>query len=98
MSADNAASPASPHWHSARPARRPRQVTFRVDGNGILSVEAKDLGMEDSEVRITPTAASPADIDRLVDDAAKFRQATPPAELAELKSQARHSFIRRSRH
>src|SRR5450432_3539123 len=51
------------------------QVTFRVDGNGILSVEAKDLGTgRVQNVRITPTSGlSPEDIDRLVAEAGKFQ-------------------------
>jgi molecular chaperone DnaK len=67
------------------------QVTFRVDGNGILSVEAKDLGTgRIQNVRITATSGlSPEDIDRLVTDAAKFQASdTLRRELAELKNQA----------
>jgi molecular chaperone DnaK len=67
------------------------QVTFRVDGNGILSVEAKDLGTgRIQNVRITPTSGlSPDDIDRLVKDAAKFQASDSlRRELAELKNQA----------
>jgi molecular chaperone DnaK len=67
------------------------QVTFRVDGNGILSVEAKDLGTGRLQnVRITPTSGlSPEDIDRLVNDAAKFLASdSVRRELAELKNQA----------
>jgi molecular chaperone DnaK len=67
------------------------QVTFRVDGNGILSVEAKDLGTGRLQnVRITPTSGlSPEDIDRLVNDAAKFLASDSlRRELAELKNQA----------
>ena len=67
------------------------QVTFRVDGNGILSVEAKDLGTgKIQNVRITPTSGlSPEDIDRLVGDAAKFQASDSlRRELAELKNQA----------
>jgi molecular chaperone DnaK len=67
------------------------QVTFRVDGNGILSVEAKDLGTGRLQnVRITPTSGlSSEDIDRLVADAAKFQASDSlRRELAELKNQA----------
>jgi molecular chaperone DnaK len=67
------------------------QVTFRVDGNGILSVEAKDLGTgRVQNVRITPTSGlSPEDIDRLVAEAGKFQDSDAlRKELAELKNQA----------
>jgi len=67
------------------------QVTFRVDGNGILSVEAKDLGTgRIQNVRITPTSGlSPEDIDRLVTEANQFQTSDAQRrELAELKNQA----------
>jgi molecular chaperone DnaK len=67
------------------------QVTFRVDGNGILSVEAKDLGTgRIQNVRITPTSGlSPDDIDRLVNEANQFQSLdVKRRELAELKNQA----------
>ncbi|HKQ71759.1 MAG TPA: molecular chaperone DnaK, partial [Polyangiaceae bacterium] len=67
------------------------QVTFRVDGNGILSVEAKDLGTGRAQnVKITPTSGlSPDDIDRLVAEADKFQSTDAlRRELAELKNQA----------
>jgi molecular chaperone DnaK len=67
------------------------QVTFRVDGNGILSVEAKDLGTgRIHNVRITPTSGlSPEDIDRLVTEADEFQSTDAKRrELAELKNQA----------
>jgi molecular chaperone DnaK len=67
------------------------QVTFRVDGNGILSVEAKDMGTGRMQnVRITPTSGlSPEDIDRLVVEAGKFQTSDAlRRELAELKNQA----------
>jgi molecular chaperone DnaK len=67
------------------------QVTFRVDGNGILSVEAKDLGTgRIQNVRITPTSGlSSEDIDRLVSEADQFQTTDAKRrELAELKNQA----------
>ena len=67
------------------------QVTFRVDGNGILSVEAKDLGTgRQQNVRITATSGlSPEDIDRLVDEANQFQVSDAlRREFAELKNQA----------
>jgi molecular chaperone DnaK len=76
------------------PARRgvPKiQVTFRVDGNGILSVEAHDLGTgQKQNVRITPTSGlSAQDIERLVSEGDTYR--TTDAERregAELKNQS----------
>jgi len=67
------------------------QVTFRVDGNGILSVEAKDLGTgHQHNVQITPTSGlSTEDIERLVNEAAKYEASDAARkELAELKNQA----------
>jgi molecular chaperone DnaK len=51
------------------------RVTFRVDGNGILSVEAHDLGTNRKQnVRITPTSGlSPEDIERLVTEGDTYR-------------------------
>jgi molecular chaperone DnaK len=76
------------------PARRgvPKiQVTFRVDGNGILSVEAQDLGTGSKQnVRITPTSGlSGDDIERLVDEGDTYRTAdVERRESAELKNQS----------
>ncbi|HEY3594649.1 MAG TPA: molecular chaperone DnaK [Polyangiaceae bacterium] len=76
------------------PARRgvPKiQVTFRVDGNGILSVEAHDLGTGSKQnVRITPTSGlSPDDIERLVSEGDSYRVSdVERRESAELKNQS----------
>ncbi len=67
------------------------QVTFQIDANGILSVEAKDLGTGRAQaVRITPTSGlTTDDIDRLVTDGHKFLQSDKlRKELAELRNQA----------
>jgi molecular chaperone DnaK len=67
------------------------QVTFRIDANGILSVEAKDLGTgRVQQVRITPTSGlSTEDIDRLVAEGEKHQaDDVRRRELAELKNQA----------
>jgi molecular chaperone DnaK len=67
------------------------QVTFRIDANGILSVEAKDLGSgRAQQVRITTTSGlSQADIDRLVNEAEQFLENdTERKALAEMKNQA----------
>ncbi len=67
------------------------QVTFRVDANGIMSVEAKDLGTgRIQQVSITPTSGlSNEDIERLVADGEKHRaDDAARRELAELRNQA----------
>src|SRR6185295_824673 len=67
------------------------QVTFRIDANGILSVEAKDLGTgRKQNVSVKPTSGlSEAEIGRLVDDAAKFKETDELRRvLAELRNQA----------
>jgi molecular chaperone DnaK len=66
-------------------------VAFRIDANGILSVEAKDLGTGRSQnVSVKPTSGlSEAEIGRLVDDAAKFKETDELRRvLAELRNQA----------
>ncbi len=67
------------------------QVTFRVDENGIVNVEAKDLGTgRTQQVRVTPTSGlTPEEVDRLVEEANRFKQADEARrELAELRNQA----------
>jgi molecular chaperone DnaK len=67
------------------------QVTFRIDANGILSVEAKDLGTGRTQaISITPTSGLTQDeIDRLVNEGEKFKETDSlRRELAELKNQA----------
>jgi molecular chaperone DnaK len=67
------------------------QVTFRIDANGILSVEAKDLGTGKSQtVSVTPTSGlTHAEIERLVDDAEKYKATDQlRRDLAELRNQA----------
>jgi molecular chaperone DnaK len=53
------------------------EVSFEIDANGLLHVTAKDLGTgKTQQVKITPTSGlSEEDIKRLVEDAAKFKQA-----------------------
>jgi molecular chaperone DnaK len=76
------------------PARRgvPKiQVTFRIDGNGILSVEAQDLGTGTKQnVSITPTSGlSPEDIERLVAEGDNYRASDAERrQVAELKNVA----------
>ncbi|HMJ15343.1 MAG TPA: molecular chaperone DnaK [Polyangiaceae bacterium] len=67
------------------------QVTFRIDANGILSVEAKDLGTGRTQaISITPTSGLTQDeIQRLVNEGEKFKETDSlRRELAELKNQA----------
>jgi molecular chaperone DnaK len=67
------------------------QVTFRIDENGIVRVEARDLGTgRVQEVRVTPTSGLTADeVERLVTDGEKFKQTDAlRRDLAELRNQA----------
>jgi molecular chaperone DnaK len=67
------------------------QVTFRIDADGLVSVEAKDLGTGKAQsVRVRPTSGlSQEEIDKLVGDAETFKQADElRRELAELRNQA----------
>lgn len=67
------------------------QVAFRLDANGILAVEAKDLGTGRSH-KIEVTAASgltQAEVDQLVADGDRFKLVDQVRrELAELRNQA----------
>ncbi|RYE93726.1 MAG: molecular chaperone DnaK [Myxococcales bacterium] len=67
------------------------QVTFKVDANGILQVEAKDMATSRSQtVKVTPTSGlAQDDIDRLVNEAERFRETDGMRrELAEIRNQA----------
>ncbi|WP_437570671.1 molecular chaperone DnaK [Sorangium sp. So ce542] len=67
------------------------QVTFRIDENGIVRVEARDLGTgRVQEVRVTPTSGlTPDEVDRLVSEGERFKQTDAlRRELAELRNQA----------
>ncbi len=67
------------------------QVKFRIDANGILSVEAKDLGTQHTQaIEITPTSGlTQAEVDRLVSEGDRFKEADQVRrELAELRNQA----------
>ncbi|HEY1959475.1 MAG TPA: molecular chaperone DnaK [Polyangiaceae bacterium] len=67
------------------------QVTFKIDANGVVSIEAKDLGTNRVQtMKITSTSGlSQDDVTRLVAEGEKFRQADDMRrELAELKNQA----------
>jgi molecular chaperone DnaK len=67
------------------------QVAFRIDENGLVHVEAKDLGTgRVQEVRVTPTSGlSTEEVDRLVDEGERFKQTDQlRRDLAELRNQA----------
>jgi molecular chaperone DnaK len=67
------------------------QVAFRIDENGIVHVEAKDLGTGRAQaVRVTPTSGLDTDeVDRLVKEGERFRQTDAlRRDLAELRNQA----------
>ncbi len=67
------------------------QVTFKIDVNGVVNIEAKDLGTGRAQLmRVTATSGlSQDDVERLVAEGEKFQQADDMRrELAELKNQA----------
>jgi molecular chaperone DnaK len=67
------------------------QVTFRIDANGILSVEAKDLGTGRTQaVSVRPTTGlSENEVGRLVTEAERFKETDELRKtLAELRNQA----------
>ncbi|MBV9947314.1 MAG: molecular chaperone DnaK [Myxococcales bacterium] len=67
------------------------QVTFRIDADGIVSVEAKDLGTGKAQNMKVKAASglSQQEVETLVKDAEKFKFADEARrELAELRNQA----------
>ncbi len=67
------------------------QVTFRVDADGILHVEAKDLGTgRTQQVRVTPTSGlTDEEVARLVAEAERHGEADQlRRQVAELRNQA----------
>jgi molecular chaperone DnaK len=67
------------------------QVTFRIDANGVVSIDAKDLGSGRSQqMNITPTSGlSKDEIDRIIGEGERHQAAdTVRKELAELRNQA----------
>src|SRR5262245_44274309 len=67
------------------------QVTFRVDANGILAVEAKDLGTGRSQnVSVKPTSGLAAnEIDRLIAEGERHKESDElRKQLAEMRNQA----------
>jgi molecular chaperone DnaK len=67
------------------------QVAFRIDADGIVSAEAKDLGTGKAQsIRVKPTSGlSQEQVENLVSEADKFKDADQlRRELAELRNQA----------
>jgi molecular chaperone DnaK len=67
------------------------QVAFRIDADGIVSVEAKDLGTgKGQSVKVRPTSGlSQEEVDGLVREADRFKVADElRRELAEMRNQA----------
>jgi molecular chaperone DnaK len=67
------------------------QVSFRIDENGTVRVEAKDLATNRAqEIRITPTSGLSSDeVDRLVSEGERYKETDHlRKELAELRNQA----------
>jgi molecular chaperone DnaK len=67
------------------------QVAFRIDADGIVSVEAKDLGTGRAQsISVKATSGlSQDEVEKLVGDAEKFKYADElRRELAELRNQA----------
>jgi molecular chaperone DnaK len=67
------------------------QVAFRIDENGILRVEARDLGTgRAQEIRITAASGLAGDeVDRIVREGEKFKETDSlRRELAQLRNQA----------
>jgi molecular chaperone DnaK len=67
------------------------QVMFQIDADGLVNVEAKDLGTGKAQaVKVRPTSGlSQDEVDKLVGDAESFKQADElRRELAELRNQA----------
>jgi len=67
------------------------QVSFRVDAEGLLSVEAKDLGTgRVQQVKVTPASGlTGAEVERLVEQGAKYQQTDLlRRQMAEIKTQA----------
>jgi len=67
------------------------KVTFRIDENGILSVEATDLGTQKSQsIEVKPTSGlSEDEIEDLVDEGERYKETDLlRRELAEMSNQA----------
>jgi molecular chaperone DnaK len=67
------------------------QVSFTIDENGLVRVEARDLGTgKTHEIKVTPTSGlSNEEVERLIAEGERFQQADAfRRDLAELRNQA----------
>jgi molecular chaperone DnaK len=67
------------------------KVTFRLDANGVVDIEALDQGTGKKQaIKVTPTSGlSTADVDRIVNDGEQFKMADElRRELAEVRNAA----------
>jgi len=67
------------------------QVSFRIDAEGLLSVEAKDLGTGRAHnVKVTPASGlTGAEVDRLVEQGTKYQETDRlRRQMAEIRNQA----------
>jgi len=67
------------------------QVTFKIDANGVVSIEAKDLGTgKTTNIKVTPTSGlSQEAVDKLVTEGDTYRESDEMRrELAELRNQS----------
>jgi len=67
------------------------QVTFKLDANGILSIDARDLGTgRSTQVKVTPTSGLDKDqISKIIDEGERHKVTDDlRRELAELRNQA----------
>ena len=67
------------------------QVTFKIDANGVVSIEAKDLGTGRTQnIKVTPTSGlSQEAVDKLVTEGDTYRESDEMRrELAELRNQS----------
>src|SRR5262249_52782686 len=67
------------------------QVTFKLDANGVVSIDARDLGTNRSQqIKVTPTSGlTQEEVDRIVQEGERHREADDMRkELAEIRNQA----------
>jgi molecular chaperone DnaK len=67
------------------------QVTFRIDANGVVSIDAKDLGTgKSTQVKVTPTSGlTHEEVDKIVQEGERHKYADQMRkDLAELRNQA----------
>ena len=67
------------------------QVTFKIDANGVVSIEAKDLGTgRATQVKVQPTSGlAKEEIDKIIEEGDRHKMADDQRrELAEVRNQA----------